>query len=512
MSWIDSIYDALTSEVKGPDPFAAFAELGWQPQPKQAQAEELSQAADEMLFGGAAGGGKSDWLLHHAIAQMELYPGNRGVIFRRVMPSLERSILARARGVLNGRAAYNGQKHTFTFPNGSVLEFAHLQHAHTVHDYQGAEYGFIGFEELTEFLEEQFEYLRSRCRSTVPGVRPHIAATSNPGNVGHVWVKRRWISPRPEDLEPGQAMPEAYLPWRAASPDGGETPGPVRVFVPATVYDNPKLLEADPLYISRLKAMKDPGMRAALLEGDWDAIEKVPGALWTRTQLEETRVRSVPGDRVRTAVAVDPAVSSGPNADDTGISAVTRTKDGHLYVLADETCHLDADRRRGDDGELMDGWAMRAVRLAVRVGASEIVAEKNQGGELVRAAIRRAVEQALQEGVLDRPLHVRLVHSSQSKEERALPWSFLWGEPNPTAHIVGVLEELEEQMVTWVPGTRGFSPDRVDAMVLALAAVGAPAAQMRPDPEPLDEETRLRREAARRRRMRGGPVRRRAGR
>lgn len=505
MSWIDTIYDTLTSEVKGPDPFAAFAELGWTPQPKQAQAEELSQQVGELLYGGAAGGGKSDWLLHHAIAQMELYPGNRGVIFRRVMPSLERSILARARVVLNGRAAYNGSKHTFTFPNGSVLEFAHLQHAHTVHNYQGAEYGFIGFEELTEFLESQFEYLRSRCRSTIPGVRPHIAATSNPGNVGHAWVKRRWISPKPEDLLPGQSMPEPYVPW--------ETPdGIVRVFVPATVYDNPKLLESDPGYLKMLESMKDPGMRAALLEGDWDAIEKVPGALWTRTQIEETRVWSVPGVRVRTAVAVDPAVSSGPDADDTGISAVTRTKDGHLYVLADETCHLDADRRRGDDGELMDGWAMRAVRLAVRVGASEIVAEKNQGGELVRAAIRRAVEQALQEGFLNRPLHVRLVHSSQSKEERALPWSFLWGEPNPTAHIVGVLEDLEEQMVTWVPGTRGFSPDRVDAMVLAMSAVGAPPVQVAPSKEPLDEETRLRREAARRRRLRGGPVRRRPGR
>src|SRR5690606_23058004 len=96
--------------------------------------------------------------------------------------------------------------------NGSVLELGHLQYEDSVLAYQGAEYGVIGFEEVTEFEESQHEFMRSRLRAPVDGVRPHMIATTNPGGPGHYWVRRRY-NPRPEDLPAGQPLPEPMVPW-----------------------------------------------------------------------------------------------------------------------------------------------------------------------------------------------------------------------------------------------------------------------------------------------------------
>jgi hypothetical protein len=93
-------------------------------QAKQQLAEELSAQADELLYGGAAGSGKSEWLIRHCARQMLRYPGNRGVIFRRVFPSLNRTIIPRATLLLKPWATYNKVEHTFYFHNGSVLELA----------------------------------------------------------------------------------------------------------------------------------------------------------------------------------------------------------------------------------------------------------------------------------------------------------------------------------------------------------------------------------------------------
>ena len=234
------------------DPWAFAAEIldpqeadTWKAQERQREATELASQVDELLYGGAAGGGKSEWLCEYFIAQCERYAGNRVIIFRRVFPSLNRTIIPRLKQKLNRRARYNSQEHTFTFPNGSVLEVGSLQYADDVYDYQGAEYGCIGFEEITEFLESQVDYLIGRLRSTVPGVRPHMVATTNPGGTGHAWFKRRWIKPKQEDIEEGESRPEPHEVWRPAATDDLPRP-PLRVFVPAKPEDNPALLKADP--------------------------------------------------------------------------------------------------------------------------------------------------------------------------------------------------------------------------------------------------------------------------
>ena len=187
--------------------------------------------------------------------------------------------------MFEGFATYNEVEHVFTFNNGSILELATLQYADSVDNFQGAEYGVEAFEEITEFLESQVDYFKTRLRAPVDGPEPHLIATTNPGGVGHKWVKKEWVKPDPDDVVGGSSRPMTV--WKA-KPKAREPPM-TRAFVPATLDDNPALTERDPTYRNRLKAIKDPKKRKAYEQGDWDAIEEVEGALWTQKALDEGR-------------------------------------------------------------------------------------------------------------------------------------------------------------------------------------------------------------------------------
>jgi hypothetical protein len=324
---------------------------------------------------------------------MERHPGNRGVIFRRVFPSLQRSVIPRLQALLaNGRARWNENKHTFTFPNGSILEVASLQYETTKLEFQGAEYGWIGFEELTEFLESQWEYLLTRLRVpstyTIPRtpdgkidrarmLRPHACATTNPGGVGHRWAKRRFVKPDEEDVEVGDPKPKPTEIWKPRFNHEIHTedaPPLRRVYVPAIYTDNPALLEKDPGYISKLRAQSKRGMRLALESGDWDAIDSVEGALWDAEDLDLGRIDPLAYrkivDVLRRVVAVDP--SDGEEGGDAyGVAVCTRGADGCGYV--EETYEWNNLSPRK--------LAEMTLRLKDRTRADAIVIEKNHGGK-----------------------------------------------------------------------------------------------------------------------------------
>jgi hypothetical protein len=425
-----------------------WQQYGWSPHPKQAIAEHLATSVDELLYGGAAGGGKSDWLLLHAVSEMEAHPGNRGVIFRRVMPSLVRSLWPRAVTILHGRADINKNEHTFTFPNSSVLEFGHLEHVDSVHRYQGAEYGFIGFEEVTEFLESQWEYMRTRLRAPAPGVRPHMVATANPGGVGHTWVKRRWVAPKVEDVNPGSPVPAPGVVWQATPPAGVREPR-LRGFVPATLADNPTLTERDPQYAANLASIGNRALRLAMQTGDWDAIDAIEGALWSWDWIEPRRmapgsVEGYIGGLVRVVTAVDPAGSTNKDSDETGIVTVGKGSDGRGYVLNDASLI-------GTPGE----WAATAVNEARRWQADALVVERNYGGDMARHTLAQIAGH----------MPIIEVNAKRGKVLRAEPIAHLY-EQGRVSHL-GTFPELESQQTTWVPSDSD-SPDRVDALVHGL--------------------------------------------
>jgi phage terminase large subunit-like protein len=195
------------------------------------------------------------------------------------------------------------------------------------------------------------------------------------------------------------------------------------------------------------------GTRLGRQELEAEILDDVPGALFQRSNIDANRLVEVPEDLERVIVAVDPAASSEEGSDENGIVVVglARDKDGYArgYVLEDGSL-------RGSPEE----WARKVVNLYRKWEADKIVAEKNQGGEMVSAVIR----------AVDRSIMPKLVHASRGKIIRAEPISSLYEQNR--IHHVGRFDKLEDQMCTFsVDNIRGNgmgSPDRVDALVWGL--------------------------------------------
>lgn len=174
-------------------------------------------------------------------------------MLRRTMPELERSLVPASLRLYPQRiASYKVGEHQWRFQNGSVLEFGFCDAESDVTRYQSAEYDVLRFDELTHFTESQFTYLISRVRGA-NGYPKQVKSTTNPGGVGHHWVKARYIDPMP--------------PGTVAEFDGGS-----RLFLPACLADNPFLRRADPDYEKRLRLLSIHDRRA-LLDGVWELDE-----------------------------------------------------------------------------------------------------------------------------------------------------------------------------------------------------------------------------------------------
>lgn len=246
----------------------------WKPHVGQ-QTRFLQSNAFEALFGGAASPGKTDCLLMESLRQID-NPRYNAILFRRVFPSLEAAdgLIARSERWFTAYGGnYNRTKHYWTFPSGARVYFGHMQYEHDCLQYQGAQFTYIAFDELTEFTQKQYIYLFSRCRADPDtGLRCYVRSATNPGNIGHQWVKRRFVTcdivnrkryfatVNDVDTEVDNTHPDAYT----------------RAFYPATMADNPN---SDPEYRKRIMLNPDPVERARLLDGDWDA-EDVTGRIY----------------------------------------------------------------------------------------------------------------------------------------------------------------------------------------------------------------------------------------
>lgn len=222
------------------------------------QNEFINSEAFETLFGGAAGGGKSYGQLIDALLYALRYPKSKQIIFRRTFPDLERSIIRTSLEFYPREiASYNSAKHIWTFQNGSIIDFGYIDNEMDVYQYQSAEYDVIRFDELTHFTEYMYVYMISRCRGA-NGYPKHIKSSTNPGGVGHSWVKERFI-----DIGP-------YNQIHKCKTETGEEI--TRLFIPSFVTENKFLMEKDPDYIKRLDALPEKE-RKALKEGNWDIFD-----------------------------------------------------------------------------------------------------------------------------------------------------------------------------------------------------------------------------------------------
>lgn len=234
--------------------------------PSEKQRMLLESDADETFYGGAAGGGKSWSLLVLACIRRLKYAGSAGIVFRKSLPELERGdgLIVRARKMLNGIAEWSERKHRFEFPNGSVLEFGYGETLADMDRYQGGEWQDICIDEATHFTKDQVDMLRSRLRTKAGGCRAILRLASNPGNVGHKWVKEEFIDPT------GDPTGQTAGRW-AVEVEGpkGEKAEISREFIPARLSDNKHI---DKTYERQLLALPEK-MRDAFLYGRWDVFE-----------------------------------------------------------------------------------------------------------------------------------------------------------------------------------------------------------------------------------------------
>lgn len=221
----------------------------------------------EILYGGQRGGGKTDagmvwvgqrrWRDGDTLKPVYEHPKYRALVIRKNADDLS-DWIERFRFMYAGTGAKVGYRpYEIRFPSGAFIRTGHLKDEQAYTKYQGHEYQSVLTEELTQIpSEKRYAQLISSCRSTVPELKPQIFNTTNPGGLGHMWVKGRFVDPAP--------------PRSVFIDEDGNT----RIYIPAGIEDNPVLTQNDPGYVKQLEALKriDPDLYKAWREGSWDVV------------------------------------------------------------------------------------------------------------------------------------------------------------------------------------------------------------------------------------------------
>jgi len=243
----------------------------WKPHKKQELFAGLPDSIFEAMYGGAAGGGKSDLLVMLPVLRgFHKNPYFKGILFRRTYPELETEIIGRSREWYpHFGGQYHEEKRRWVFGSGAVIRFGHMEYENDVRKYDTDEYQFAAFDELTSFTEFQYKYfvnsrMRTRKSSNLPVI---VRSGTNPGNVGHAWVRGYFVEPAP---------------WGTIILDRRTTLK--RIFIQCLLKDNPHI---DPNYVNRLMALPEAERRAKL-DGDWYTFE---GQVFT-----DWRENNIPGE------------------------------------------------------------------------------------------------------------------------------------------------------------------------------------------------------------------------
>ncbi|HOX21849.1 MAG TPA: terminase family protein [Elusimicrobiales bacterium] len=214
-----------------------------------------------IFFGGAKGGGKSFGLRAIILTLLFERPGTTAAIFRRTYEELEgnhiRKLFSEYPELM---PYYQKSERLLTLPNGSTLEFCHCRRYEDVFLYQGREFELLGIDEAGQWTEDEFQTLRGSNRTSRIGAKCCTILTGNPGGVGHGWLKRIFLD---RDFNTRERPRDYY-------------------FIPARLWDNPALCDADPEYVARLEAEPNEALRRAYLEGDWDIFVGQYFGTWRR--------------------------------------------------------------------------------------------------------------------------------------------------------------------------------------------------------------------------------------
>lgn len=224
--------------------------------PNKRQALFHSCAADEVVYGGARGGGKSCALVMESLAYGLEHPGANMYIFRESYKDLEENIIKEFKDKVPPQLyKYNSSTHVATLTNGATITFTYCSSVDEARGYNGRNIDWLGVDELTFHTEQEIQLLLG-CVRSAKGYPALFRATCNPGGIGHTWVKNRYIL----------ATKYGVKTWYDK-----DTQNTI-AFIPATVYDNDALMKNDPKYVKRLENMAEND-KQAYLYGNWDIFE-----------------------------------------------------------------------------------------------------------------------------------------------------------------------------------------------------------------------------------------------
>ncbi|MDD3586414.1 MAG: phage terminase large subunit [Thermoguttaceae bacterium] len=401
---------------------------------RQAMTMLNGRAGNIMLYGGSRSG-KTFVICSNIVLVAMKFPGIRIAILRRYLKDVRESILLDTfPKVLElrlgmDRATFekmlNKSNLFFRTDEGSEIWFGGLDDSDRVEKILGKEYGLIYFNEVSQIPHQSVEIARTRLAMKVDGWRNKCYYDCNPTTRSH-WVYRTFVEKLAGDRTP-LLFPEDY------------------VSLQMNPKDNASNISSE--YLNKtLEAMKG-NLRERFLEGRWTDDRET--ALWKRTSMiDPYRITAAPPELERIVVGVDPAVTSSERSDLTGIVVAGKKAyrgKYHYYILDDASL----------PGTPVE-WARRVVHALRQYNADRIVAEVNQGGDLVVSMLRN----------IDETVPVRTVHATRGKIVRAEPIAALYEQG--LVHHVGELLELENEMISYTGLDSEQSPDRMDALVWAL--------------------------------------------
>jgi hypothetical protein len=260
------------------------------------QGEALQTVATEVLYGGAAGGGKSHLMRVAAILWCAAVPGLQVYLFRRIRDDLVKNHMEGPKGFRAMLAGWVSCKFVsivedeIRFWNGSKIYLCHCKDEKDVYKYQGAEIHVLLIDELTHFTETMYRFLRNRVRmvglvlqAPYAGRFPRILCGANPGNIGHLWVKTTFVDGAPP------------MELRRVPPSEGAM---LRQYIPARLEDNPSMADDDPGYEGRLEGLGSAQLVKAMRHGDWNIVEGAFFDCWD-TRRHEIRPFTVPAEWMR---------------------------------------------------------------------------------------------------------------------------------------------------------------------------------------------------------------------